>query len=138
MDSSWSYSSLFLLIKDGFFSVLFFPVLTYQDGFFLVFFFHVLSYQRWILLGLILPCSLLSEIYSSWSFSSMFSLIRDIFLFVLFFHVLSYQRWILLGHFLPCSFLSKMDSSWSYSSMLIIYSRRLSALTFCIETKFSL
>ena len=54
-------------------------------------------YQRYILLGLILPCSLLSEIYSSWSYSSMLSLIRDIFFLVLFFHALSYQRYILLG-----------------------------------------
>ena len=126
------------LTTHGFFLVLFFPVLTYQRWILLCLILPCSYLSRWILLDLFLPCSLLSKMDSSWSYSSMFSLIRDIFLFVLFFHVLSYQRWILLGHFLPCSFLSKMDSSWSYSSMLIIYSRRLSALTFCIETKFSL
>ena len=91
INSSWSYSSMFSPIKDGFFLVLFFPVL---------------SYQRWILLGLILPCSLLSKMDSSWSYSSLFSLIQDGFLLVLFFPVLSYQRWILLSLILPCSLLS--------------------------------
>ena len=91
INSSWSYSSMFSPIKDGFFLVLFFPVL---------------SYQRWILLGLILSCSLLSKMDSSWSYSSlysllskidsfwsyssMFSLIMDVFLLVLFFPVLSF------------------------------------------------
>ena len=86
------YWCSYLLVKIGFFLELNLYSIHKSKltthGFFLVLFFPVLTYQRWILLGLILPCSLFSEIYSAWSFSSMLFLIKDGFFLVLFFHVL--------------------------------------------------